>query len=142
VDKIEQIIAPLQSEAERLERQKSELQSQIRDINDDLKRINRILLASQRDQTVKGKIKPRPTFMKLSPTRVNDTLAAIKEHAPDQPFTRMEVVEWTNQNQKTVGDILRDLRRTEAIRLVGRAPYTEGTKGLTPYVYRVMNASK
>jgi len=133
------ILEPVRERAGELRAQKQRLVDAIAEIDAELRKLGAVERAADRDWA-----KPGPSGQKAKAVRgskadtVERVLAAIREHATDEPFAAKDVRDWARCDGSTARRALDVLRAQEIVRYVGKQPRAEGQFGQLPATYRLM----
>jgi hypothetical protein len=130
VDPLEAILEPLHQERRRLQVSRDLVMEEVRLIDGEMRRIDRVLKAAGLEE-VKSKAPKAVKAKKVSAESLRAAREQIRLHG-DQAFTAGELAEWIGRHSSLGSALIRELRDAEFIRLIGTRSVEMGK---APYEY-------
>lgn len=136
LDRLLKMAEGVQEARNALLEQRAELMVAVREVEDQLRRVERIARAAgvvEPPQRGPSKIKPR----RASEESLQRVMRVMKS-SPDKTFSTVEIANLTDLSKSTAVTALETLRDDGLVRLIGVAPRVAGQKGQAPKAYKLM----
>lgn len=138
-DPLADILEPVRDRVSELVAERNRVKVELDLLDEEIRRCERVIHAADPKSKPGPKKKSGSGTSSVSEANVTIVLAAIREHAGDEPFVSADVVGWAGVSDGVAKNAVVELRKRELVRLMGRVPAEPGQRGLTPYRYQAIS---